>query len=289
MSALNLQATKIEPTHQEVCIDLPGETVQCWRSADKVKVILRKHRDIIFDLHLENGKTYEVHTTDSDFYNARDKKIIFAKRREAVAFKDGERLHLWLTRSFKGSLVLKCAGETLMKISPNEVDKNQYDQEPKTKPAPIIVSLGKPQIPEAASSKSVRKPALIAAQKPSAAPIDEECAVVCVVDGKLKGMPEEVAGYFSKGGGDSGLADIDPYKISTRNWIWGQGAGSAAYIADNWDWLKSSLDARTHQGFKLVKAQVHLVKGKVRFYFSGYSKYNTVLVAVVLGQVTIES
>lgn len=49
-----------------------------------------------------------------------------------------------------------------------------------------------------------------------------------------------------------------------------------AYIGDNWEWLRASLDSRTHQGFRLVKAQVHLVQGKVRFYFSGFSKYNAV-------------
>lgn len=37
-----------QSTIQEVCIDLPGETVQCWRSADNLKVVLKKHRDVIF-------------------------------------------------------------------------------------------------------------------------------------------------------------------------------------------------------------------------------------------------
>jgi hypothetical protein len=56
----------------------------------------------------------------------------------------------------------------------------------------------------------------------------------------------------------------------------GQIAGTGAYIKDNWEWLRASLDSKTSQGFKLVKAQVHYVRGKVRFYFSGYSNSNTI-------------
>ena len=108
-----------EPTVQEICIDLPGEDVRCWRSADNIKVILRKHRDVIFDLKLGDNKTYTVQATESDFYNARDKKLVFAKRREVVTFKDGERLHLWVTRGFKGSLLLKSEGKVLMRVEPN--------------------------------------------------------------------------------------------------------------------------------------------------------------------------
>jgi hypothetical protein len=51
---------------QEHCIDLPGESVQCWigGGTDKLKVILRKHRDVIFDIHLGNGKTYTLESTE---------------------------------------------------------------------------------------------------------------------------------------------------------------------------------------------------------------------------------
>jgi hypothetical protein len=47
-------------------------------------------------------------------------------------------------------------------------------------------------------------------------------------------------------------------------------------VKDNWEWLRASLDGKTSQGFKLVKAQVHFVRGRVRFYFSGYSNSNTI-------------
>lgn len=60
---------------QEVCIDLPGEVVQCWRSSDHIRVRLRKHRDVFFDLNLNTGSTYTVESR-SDFYCPRDKKLL---------------------------------------------------------------------------------------------------------------------------------------------------------------------------------------------------------------------
>lgn len=268
---------KRESSQQEVCIDLPGETVKCWRSSDNIKVVLRKHRDVIFDLNLGKNKTYTVHATASDFYNARDKKLVQATRRDAVKFRDGERMHLWITRSFEGSLVLKCDGETLMTLTPNEVDKHQYDDSPTTKPSPIIIVLGTahPTKP-APTTPLTRKPMQVgeSTPSPSAAPIDEDFPVVCVVDGDVKGMPVALAEHIKRGGGKPVLADLDPFDVATRNWIWGQVAGVAAYAADNWDWIRASLDSKTSRGFRLVSAKIHMVRGRVRFYFSGYSKLN---------------
>jgi hypothetical protein len=271
-------ATKTEPTQQDVCIDLPGETVQCWRSSDNIKVILRKHRDIIFDLNLGKGKDYTVESTGSDFYNARDKKLVYAKRRQAVIFRDGERLHLWVTRAFQGSLVLKCGNETLMKLTPNEVDRHRYDDMPKTKPAPIIVALGSSSSNSPPNSPPVKK--LAASQgtmpTPSTAPMGEECSIVCVVEAAVTGAPTRLDELLKKGGGKSGWADIDPFEVATRNWILGQLAGTGAYAKDNWEWLRACIDNRTHQGFKLVTAKIHYVRGRARIYFSGYSQYNAV-------------
>jgi hypothetical protein len=65
----------VDLTVQEHCIDLPGESVQCWigGGTDKLKVILRKHRDVVFDIHLDNSGTYTVESTESDFYAPRDR------------------------------------------------------------------------------------------------------------------------------------------------------------------------------------------------------------------------
>lgn len=164
-----------------------------------------------------------------------------------------------------------------MKIEPSEVDENKYDNSPQTKPAPIIVALGG-NLTVASSRLTNAKMTSPSAgiPAPSSAPVDDALSLVCVVEGTLKGMPEVVREHFTKGGGRSGFADIDPNEVTTRNWIWGQVAGSLAFASDNWSWLRASIDTKTHTGFRLVTAKVHLVKGQVRFYFSGFSKYNTV-------------
>lgn len=276
---------------QEHCIDLPGESVQCWigGGTDKLKVILRKHRDVIFDIHLGNGKTYTLESTESDFYNPRDKKLVYGARHEKVAFKDGERFHVWISRRFHGSLILKSDERVIYKVEPNQWDKQKYSDDPKEKPAPIIIAIGSdtttPSSPRKATPQSIRSVSSTSvASSPAVSPVtaasmhasDLSCPVVCVVDGKVEGMPAHIAEHFKKGGDHSGFSDIDPNHIATRNWIWGQIAGTGAYVKDNWEWLRASLDSRTSQGFKLVKAQVHYVRGKVRFYFSGYSNSNTV-------------
>lgn len=271
-------AKSTKPTQQDVCIDLPGETVQCWRSSDNIRVVLRKHRDVIFDLNLGKDKTYTIQSTESDFYNARDKKLVYAKRRDTVTFKDGERLHLWVTRGFTGALILKCGTETVLKLAPNEVDRHQYDDAPKTKPAPIVIALGRPNSSTPPLSTSIVKPRLppqTPTQTSAAAPIDDQCSLVCVVEASVKDASGWLDNFLKKGGGKSGLVEIDPFNVATRNWLLGQLAGTAAYAKDNWAWLRASIDGKTHQGFKLVTAKIHNVGGKARIYFSGYSKYNT--------------
>lgn len=274
---------------QEHCIDLPGESVQCWvgGKTEKLKVILRKHRDVVFDICLGDGKIYTLEAPESDFYSQRDKKIILSSRKDETKFKDGERFHIWISRDFKGSLLLKSDGEIKYKINPSLWDIQKYGNDPKEKPAPIIFSVSNATQPSSSNSRENQpitkvdpKPSFIAS-KSSPVSItqknlsDDLCPVICVIDGKVDGMPAHIVEYFAKGGGESGFADIDPNHVATRNWIWGQIAGTGAYVKDNWDWLRASLDGKASQGFRLVQARVHYVQGKVRFYFSGYSNSNT--------------
>lgn len=277
----------IDKDTQQVCIDLPGEIVRCWRSTTNVEVLLRKHRDVIFDIRLGNGKSYTVEATESDFYNARDKKIVFQKRQGTVSFRDGERLHLWVSRGFRGALLVKCGAEVILCVEPNELDKHQPSDDPKEKPAPIIIAIGQRQTPPGNSVVPAKDAVPLTAKpkqtvtmppsQPKPAVIQEiECPTICVVKGTIKDMPKKLFDYFQSGAGESGLADIDPNDAATRNWILGQLAGSAAYVGDNWKWLAASIDRKTHQGFRLVQAKVHYVKGQVRFYFSGFSKFNPI-------------
>jgi hypothetical protein len=287
MMATSSKTTDSDMVVQEHCIDLPGESVQCWigGGTDKLKVILRKHRDVIFDINLGNGTDYTLETTESDFYNVRDKKIVSAVNHGRVTFKDGERMHVWVSRGFRGKLVLKSGAHVLYKVEPNEWDKSSYSDDPKEKPAPIIVAIGGNPAPPSASNKMTpgtqpsgparSMPTMAAAPDPAAAQ-GFSCPVVCVIDGKVEGMPADIVEHFKKGGDHSAFADIDPNHVATRNWIWGQVMGTAAFVKDNWEWLRASLDGKTSKGFQLVKAQVHYVRGKVRFYFSGYSNSNTI-------------
>lgn len=136
-------ANKSVPSTQEICIDLPGESVRCWRSADHVKVILRKHRDVFFDINIKDGATYAIEST-SDYYSPREKKL-----QRKSQFQDGERFHLWVGRKFKGTLVLKSGSTVIGSFEPNKLDSNDYDADPKTKPEPLMVIIGKKVLPSA--------------------------------------------------------------------------------------------------------------------------------------------
>lgn len=269
---------------QQVCIDLPGESVQCWRSRDKLRVVLRKHRDIVFDLRLNQPGSYTVESTRSHFYHADKKRLRPAGPKGALAFSDGEKVHIWVSREFQGELLLKYDGRLMMRLEPNAVDQRHYDETPRAKPAPIIVSLGQKRVAPAVGEGKRKWPQDLDGQhgrphaipQPAAAPVGDEHALVCVCDGSLKGAPKKVLDALAKGGGKSGLTDIDPNEVATRNWLLGQLAGTTAYVADNWEWLRESIDRRTHTGMRLVRAQVRNVRGKVRFYFSGYSRLNAV-------------
>lgn len=281
MGGANVKS-KAVPTGQKVCINLPGEAVSCWRSSDNIQVVLRKHRDVIFELKLAQGRMSTVESTGSDFYNSNEKKLVAGRNAGHVSFNDGERLHVWIARDFKGELLLKSAGRVLLKLDPQRLDARQYDDDPKTKPVPIIIALGTPSqvlTRQASSADHQLTPPVtssIPSAKPAAAIVDDDCTLVCVVDGDLKGIPAHLWKGLQSGGGQTGLADLDPNNIATRNWLLGQLAGAGAYVRDNWKWLRESLDGKRHDGFKLVKAKIHHVNGKIRFYFSGYSKYNQV-------------
>jgi hypothetical protein len=147
---------------QQVCIDLPGEDVKCVVYKPKLEIMLRKHRDVIFEIQLFKGMTYTVEADQSDFYNARDKKIVLKRSKQTVSFKDGERLHLWVGRDFRGSLILKANKEVLGRYQPNELDPVIYDLDPKIKPAPLAITLKNQeslaQIPSSTRTASSKAP-----------------------------------------------------------------------------------------------------------------------------------
>lgn len=96
---------EVDDDTQVTCIDLPGEPIQCVRTKPKLRVVLRKHRDVIFDIKLGSGGSYTVESDKSYFYSERDSELV--RHGKPISFQDGERLHLWVARTFTGKLILK--------------------------------------------------------------------------------------------------------------------------------------------------------------------------------------
>ncbi|MCA8258308.1 hypothetical protein LGM89_34030 [Burkholderia sp. AU31624] len=124
-----------------VCIDLPGEAVSCRAETD-LTVLLRKHRDVVFDIKLHAGATYTVTTTHPDrptgrFYDTK-RKVNTGE----TTFKDGESCHIWIGRNFEGSLILKQGQKVLgcYPIAKMDCTKGCTD-DPKDKPAPLLIVL----------------------------------------------------------------------------------------------------------------------------------------------------
>jgi hypothetical protein len=138
--AVTNEKSKAEPTEQKACIDLPGQPVTCWRSSDNIQVILRKHRDIFFELNLQPGMRYTIES-NYDFYSPKDKKLL-----RRLEFSDGERCHIWVGREFKGKLILKVVGEVLGTYEVNQLDTKVYDADPKIKPEPLMVIMGRKEV-----------------------------------------------------------------------------------------------------------------------------------------------
>ena len=127
----------VSPDVQDTFICLPGQEIECHRTKGKVRVILRKHRDVLFDITLMKGAVYTVES-DCDFYSYRDKKI-----KRSVQFVDGERLNLWISRNFTGNLILKTNGTVLGSYPVNRFDTYDYGSDPRVKPEPFMVVMGK--------------------------------------------------------------------------------------------------------------------------------------------------
>lgn len=254
---------------QEHCIDLPGETVQCWLGGgtDKLKVILRKHRDVIFDIHLGNGKTYTLGTTESDFYNARDKKLVYAARDGKVTFKDGERMHVWVSRGFRGSLILKCDGQLVTEVKPNEWDTHRHSDDPKEKPAPIIFTIASPP------SHAPKTPDSARPQSHENTRDSEHSLHVHEVS--KRDAPPYILKFFED---NAESLHVDKENIISWNWITAQLAGVAGYTLDNHTWIKELAGCN----FRLQRV-VHKSGPKVYMIFNGNNRIREIMSASKYG------
>ncbi|QCP53170.1 hypothetical protein FAZ95_29290 [Trinickia violacea] len=263
-------------------IDLPGEPPKSklWPGVNNL-IILRKHRDVVFDIKLGNGATYTV-TTDrpqSEYGRFYDPKRNLNVTK--VTFKDGEPCHLWLGRTFQGSLILKQGDKLLGRYPIRKMDYTQgCTEDPKDKPAPIIIAMGLAQKAEQAttvsSSRTPQSPEKILFPRPTVPGLTDDSLIfdqslmqeqlACrlpiklaqdltvappqeahIVEVDARSIPEELLDAVAAGGSDE--TAIDNNKIATRNWLFGQLGGALGFFSDNKEWIREIWSEK----FRLMK------------------------------------
>lgn len=286
-----------------VCIDLPGEPIECWAETD-VTVLLRKHRDVIFDLNIKPGATYTVEATDDWIYDVAKKKRV-----KQGQFSDGQRYHIWMSRDFKGYLLLKQNGKLLQRYSMFMFGLTNSSSDPKFKPEPIIVAMqanpdGSPStciVPNSTASAllagadSWSRSSLAGLpgsfsmqqaeqQRWSPLPIRlapdtnvEAPQHAHIVEVDKHSIPSELLDGAAAGG--AAETAIDTNKIATRNWLMGQLAGAAAFFHDNQKWIRELWSEK----IKLIKI-VHKNAGE-RWYivFTGNPRSRDYITAARYG------
>ncbi|KVL39329.1 hypothetical protein WS98_09820 [Burkholderia territorii] len=288
----------------QVCIDLPGEPVSCWAESD-ITVLLRKHRDVIFDFHISKGATYTVEAPEDWMYDVAQKKRVKQGR-----FGDGQRYHIWIGRDFKGELVLKRDGKVFQRYSMLQFGLAGGSSDPKVKPEPIIIAMNI-NIPTSRPPFAATQVAAIGTPiglSPGGAllrpprtfdPSDslsigqvgafplpihlspdadvKSTQYAHVTEVSLASVPHEILDALSSGGAEE--TAIDPNKIATRNWLTAQLAGVAAFLNDNKKWANELWS----QKFRLVKV-VHKNAGEKWYVlFSGNQKLRELMSAARYG------
>ncbi len=241
------QNSSATPNTQVACIDLPGESVKCWRSYAHLQVVLRKHRDVLFNIKLFKGMVYTVHAEHGDFYNADTKKLVL--KGQSAQFKDGQQAHFWVGREFLGALTLKANGKVMGRYYPNLLDMTAYSPFPGVKPAPLIIAINNDK------SDPAPNPLLALASRPPAEDDDgtQSMHVIEVKPDDPK-TPQPILDLFKRGGEETAL---DTNGQLTRNWLLGSIMGTATYLWDNKHWIKELWKQKFY-----MKSVVHPRAGK---------------------------
>lgn len=222
-------------------IDLPGQPIQCWTTdVEKITVILRKHRDVIFDIDMAAGKTYTIWSDQSEMYDAKNKKLIHP--RETRNFKDGELLHLWVARDFKGKIFLYEGANLRGAYNIPKLNVGIESFDPAVKPAPINIMLKAAGILGDAKAFNVMQPdgSLSIPEGMKNAEHDKFLQVV-ELNEKCKNLPQEIADFFMHGGEKEIFLSGG---VVTRNWLWNQVAAQTGYVVGNFDWMKELFGER---------------------------------------------
>lgn len=224
-----------------VPIDLPGQPIQCWiGDAEKITVLLRKHRDFILDINLFNGKTYTVWSDQSEMYDTRTKNLIHPK--EKIFFKDGEILHLWVGRDFKGKIYLFEGIKQVGAYSVESLDPSMENFDPNFKPAPIIVSMkNDPIVPVENLFNVMQTDGSFTTPKTSKLQEAEKFLQIVELKWEGENVPKDIADFFVKGGEKE---IIFSGGVMTRNWIMNQVSAQCGYFSDNKAWIKELWDEK---------------------------------------------
>jgi hypothetical protein len=276
-------------------IDLPGENPKSklWPGVNNL-IILRKHRDVVFDVKLGNGVTYTVLTDrpQSEYGRFYDPKRNLNVTK--VTFKDGEPCHVWVGRTFEGSLILTQGDKELGRYPIRKMDCTQgCTEDPKDKPAPMLIVLHDDK--ELAKSLLTLQDAALASTQSSASitaafnraksqvglsssPFEDRPQPLTATVANTQGLTVTRNGqqevlqmvhlFEVKPTGGVNVPEavwqffvngdekfkIDPNQILNRNWILGQMAGVGGYFRDALSGEEAWLRKFWNRTFYLVRS-----------------------------------
>lgn len=268
-------------------IDLPGQPIQCWTSdVEKITVILQKHRDIVFDIDICPGKTYTVWADASEMYEPKSKKLVHPK--EKLNFKDGELLHLWVGRSFKGKIFLYDDQNLIGSYDVKKLDPSIESIDPASKPAPINIILKANKIFSAPKTFNVMQADGSYSTPPAMNEYEHKNFLQVVeIDTTTSDMPKDIADFFKHGGEKEIFLSGN---VATSNWIINQLVAQVGYLNDNRDWIrelykeKMTLRAMNHaSGKKMYVILTGLTSVRQKLTAARYSSTNTKVLAFSFG------
>lgn len=270
-----------------VQIDLPGQPIQCWTTDyDKITVILRKHRDIVFDIDMRAGKTYIVWAEQSEMYDAKNKKLVHV--REKLTFKDGELMHLWVSRDFKGKIYLYEGSRLIGAYGLPKADVGIESIDPAFKPAPINIVLKSENIWSDEKAFKVMQPNGSYAVPKELQNIEHDKFLhVIELNECCANIPREIADFFKHGGEKELFLSGG---VVTQNWLLNQLVSQVGYAIDNISWMKELFGERVtlkvvdHQGRRKMYAFL-TGSTRVRKNLPGYrySAMSTKVIAFTFG------
>ncbi|VWD04669.1 hypothetical protein BLA18112_04233 [Burkholderia lata] len=230
-------------------------------------VVIRKTRDVVFDIKLNDGATYLLESDGDLFWSVAQGGSV-----KKSTFKDGEVAYFRVSREFRGDLILRKDGFIVGRYNSREFDEcsqRKCSQDPLDKPVPFVVVNrdvgvnvfdGTNGVVSDRGSKSV----------------EDEHPFISVVDASLdvlENSSREIYSFFQKGGDSgTGIVSLDPFGVANRNWLLGIAATTYGNARDNWEWLSECIKRERNGTFRLVQVRLQKMGGRLYFYFSGFRR-----------------